>query len=231
MWSALEIFKDPSLLSRARAELKTAFSPTDLFNANFSSKILVALPLFQSIYAETLRLRVRAYAVRYTGRSELQLNEWAFPKKSIILASTTPAHMDSTIWNTKNGDHPVDSFWADRFLIYPNDPSSGPLKNKATKEAEPPPSIPPNTTTGPRFSLSGTNGVWLPYGGGPRMCVGRAFSKRAIIAASAMIVTLFEVEILADEKALRMDPKFYGLGGQQPMGRVPFRIKKRQEVI
>lgn len=139
--------------------------------------------------------------------------------------------MDSNIWNTKNGDHPVDSFWADRFLIYPNDPSSGPLKNKATKEAEPPSSIPPNTIKGPKFSLSGTNGVWLPYGGGPRVCVGRAFSKRAIIAASAMIVTLFEVEILADEKALRMDPKFYGLGGQQPMGRVSFRIKKRQEII
>lgn len=63
------------------------------------------------------------------------------------------------------------------------------------------------------------------------MCMGRAFSKRAIIAASAMMVTLFEVEILADEKALRMDPKFYGLGGQQPIGRVPFRIRKRTGMV
>lgn len=75
MWSTLEIFKDSSLLSRTRAELKKSFSPAALSDAHFSSQTLVALPLFQSIYAETLRLRVRAYAARYTGRSELQLNE------------------------------------------------------------------------------------------------------------------------------------------------------------
>lgn len=44
---------------------------------------------------------------------------------------------------------------------------------------------------------------------------------------AAMMITMFDAEILADEKALRMDPEFYGLGGQQPMGKVPFRIRKR----
>lgn len=63
------------------------------------------------------------------------------------------------------------------------------------------------------------------------MCIGRAFSKRAMDAASAMTVMLFDVGVLADEKALRMDPKFYGLGGQQPMGRVPFRSGKRRVMV
>lgn len=114
----LEIFKDPSLLSRTRAELRLSFPPTALSDAQLSSQTLVALPFLQSIYAEN-------------------------------------------------------------------------------------------------------NVLWLPYGGGPRECIGRAFSKRAIIAAGAMMVTSFEMEILVDEKALGMDPKIYGLGGQQPMGKVP----------
>ncbi len=231
MWCALEIFKDSSLLSRTRAELEDICLPNALSEAHFSSQTLVGLPLFQSIYAETLRLRVRAYAARYTDRSELQLNEWTFPRKSIILVSTTPAHMDSSVWNTRNGDYPVNVFWADRFLIYPNDPLSGPMTRKATGEDSPPSSLLPGATTVPKFSLSGTNGIWLPYGGGPRVCIGRTFSKRAIITAAAMMISLFDVEILADEKALRMDPKFYGLGGQQPTGRVPFRIRKRNMTV
>lgn len=77
------------------AELEKSFSSAALSDAHFSSQTLVGFPLFQSIYAETLRLRIRAYAARYTDRSELQINEWAFPKKSIILVSTTLAHIDS----------------------------------------------------------------------------------------------------------------------------------------
>ena len=43
------------------------------------------------------------------------------------------------------------------------------------------------------------------------------------------MVTLFDVEISADaDAALEMDPRFYGLGGQQPRGRVGFRIRRRE---
>ena len=229
MWSALEIFKDAGLLSRARAELNASCSPTALSETNFSSKTLLALPLFQSIYAETLRLRTSAYAARYTDRSELQVNEWTIPEKSIILVSSTAAHTDPNVWNTKNDKHPVHQFWADRFLIHPNESASGPIVNQAATQVSSLSSLPyTNSETTPKFSLSGTNGIWLPYGGGPRMCVGRSFSKRAMIAASAILISLFDVEILADEKALEMDPKYYGLGGQHPMGKVPFRIRKRK---
>ena len=139
--------------------------------------------------------------------------------------------MDSTLWNTKDGEHPVDTFWADRFLEYPGDPSSGPIKKKEREGSQPAKQSSFDTVDNePKFSLAGTNGVWVPYGGGPRVCIGRTVSKRAMIAASAMMVALFDVEILADEKALQMDPKLYGLGGQLPVGQVPFRIRKRRIV-
>ncbi|KAL9128893.1 MAG: hypothetical protein Q9217_002515 [Psora testacea] len=228
MWSTLETFKDPSLLARVRAEIKACCccNPTALSEGRFDSQLTIqALPLMQSIYAETLRLRVRAYAARYTDREQIRLNEWIFPKESILLVSTTPAHIDQTFWNTKGGAHPVDRFWSDRFLVYPNDPLSGPLAEPMKQPTTPSPS----DATAPKFSLAGTNGSWFPYGGGPRVCVGRAFSKRAIIAACAIMVIMFDIEILAEEKDLQMDPKFYGLGGQQPMGKVPFRIRRRKD--
>ena len=42
------------------------------------------------------------------------------------------------------------------------------------------------------------------------------------------MTTMFDIEILADEKALKMDTAFYGLGAQHPIGKVPFRMRKRQ---
>lgn len=229
MWTALETFKDPAVLERVRTELSGTFDQNSIHLAEFSASTLQALPLMQSIYAETLRLRVRAYAARYTDRTAFSIKRWFFPKKSIILVSTTEAHMDESFWNTKGGMHPIDKFWADRFLIYENDPTSGPqsktqLSQAQSNDSEVPESGP---SRGPRFSLAGTNGSWLPYGGGARACIGQAFSKRAMLAACAIMAMEFDVRILADEEALTMDPRFYGLGGQRPVGKVPFKIRRR----
>ena len=42
------------------------------------------------------------------------------------------------------------------------------------------------------------------------------------------MTTMFDLEIMADEKALAMNPKYFGLGGQLPVGAVPFRIRRRR---
>ena len=225
MWATLETFKDTALLTRVRAELDAVFDSTSILTASFSVQFLQTLPLLQSIYAETLRLYVRAYIARYTDRASLLLQKWLFPKKSIIMVSTYPAHMDNDFWNTQDGVHPVDEFWADRFLIHPGDPRSGPQKMTAHEPTE---CVTPDASASPKFSLAVTNGSWFPYGGGPRVCVGRAISKRCMMAACAIMASMFDVEILAEKTALEMDPKFYGLGGQRPIGDVRFRIRKRK---
>ena len=75
MWMTLEIFKDPTLLSRVRSELNTAFDLPPLISATFPIRTLITLPLLQSIYAETLRLYVRTCVPRSTGSEPLLLNQ------------------------------------------------------------------------------------------------------------------------------------------------------------
>lgn len=39
--------------------------------------------------------------------------------------------MDENLWNSgNNGEHPLDTFWPERFLLYQDNPSSGPLNPK-----------------------------------------------------------------------------------------------------
>ena len=100
----LEVFRDPILLSRVRSELEISFPSTNaILQMKFDSQTTQALPLLKSIYAETLRLRVNVYAVRYTGNEELQINNWVLPKERVVLVATGPAHMDEKFWNTKKG--------------------------------------------------------------------------------------------------------------------------------
>lgn len=232
MWMILEIFSDPSLLTRVRAELKTSFpNEHSILHMKFDSQTLDSLPLLKSIYAETLRLRIHIYAVRHTGDEALQINQWLLPKDRVVLVATAPAHMDETFWNTRDGVHPLDKFWADRFLVYPGDPRSGPKKPASIAHVEKVSPEATNTTTPvgvPQYSTEGTEGVWIPYGGGTRSCPGRFYSKHVMISACAMMVTLFDMEILADDAALKMNPLFYGFGGQYPVGKVPFRIRRRR---
>ncbi|KAJ8064073.1 hypothetical protein OCU04_007909 [Sclerotinia nivalis] len=124
--------------------------------------------------------------------------------------------------------YPLDKFGADRFLIHEDDSTSGPQKKKApqvqaknNRECESSPAI------SPKFSLAATDGSWLPYSSSARACFRQTIWKQAMLAACAIMITEFIVEILAGEEALEMDPNFYGLGGQQPMGKVPFRIRRK----
>jgi hypothetical protein len=126
IWTIIEVFNDQSLLSRVRAELRQIG-----FSAITSSQDLeklLSIPLLQSANAEVLRLRTEVQSVFYSEREDIKINEWRFPKKSIILVPAGPAHRDPNVWNTRDGEHPVNAFWADRFLVYPNDPRSGPKR-------------------------------------------------------------------------------------------------------
>ena len=231
MWQIYATFQDTFLLSRVRSELSTTFSETTSSEMAYDEEKFKDLHLFQSIYAETLRLRFYAYVVRYIEGNDLQINEWFYLKHSVILISTVPAHMNQTFWNTQNEAHPIDTFWSDRFLVYPSDPNSGPLKNAIGSATGGEGKGQGGTADdAPTFTTVGTNGSWIPYGGGPRTCPGRYFAKRVMLAACAMMVTLYDIElqIADDDPALKLNPKFYGWGGQRPSGKIPFRIRKRK---
>lgn len=201
------------------------------------------LPLLQSLYAETLRLRAAVAIVQSAEFGDFKFREWIFPKDKLLVISSRISHMNQDAWNTGiDNAHPVNTFWAERFLVFPDDPTSGPLKkthktatadttsfiNKGHRcSAEP--SAEENRYKTAKFSIGGLAGTWIPYGGGPGMCPGRHFAKQIIMLASAMMFTAFEVELRTGENwTPEADLRYDGLGVSPPKGAIPCRIRKRQ---
>ncbi|MCJ1245233.1 hypothetical protein MMC30_002436 [Trapelia coarctata] len=223
LWMIVEIFKDKDLLTRVRTELKAA--NLDRITLGQDIDTLLSLPLLQAVHAEVLRLRVEVQSVFYSEREDIRINEWRFPKKSLVLVPTGPAHRDTNVWNTQDGARPLDTFWADRFLAYPNDPRSGPIRKPAALAEKP---IRQKSNNEPKFISNGMADFYMPYGVGERTCPGRFFARREMVAFCAKIVNEFDVEILSREKDFKSNTIFYGLGTQRPLNRIPFKIRKRE---
>ncbi|KAA8644975.1 cytochrome P450 [Aspergillus tanneri] len=225
-WTVLEIFQDPALLAKVREEIKTC--TTDDPDTSFDIDRLLQSPLLQSIYAETLRLRVHIFIVRAPKKYNLQIRDWFIPVGKTLLMSSTPAHMDSNVWNTGARDeHPLDSFWAARFLRMPGNECSGPRKCIGVTNSPSTELKSPSKTSQTTFAPEDVEGSWIPYGGGPRMCPGRHFAKREIILTAAMMISLFDCEVLTDVRSLKMDMRGFGFGTLNVVGKVPVRIRRR----
>lgn len=156
------------------------------------------------------------------------------------MASSWFSGRDASVWNTGSPDHPhlVSEFWSERFLVYPNDPDSGPIKRSGTTsttttttsqgQKHEKTEYPPN----PKFSLSNTAGSWIPYGGGVKICPGRHFAKQEIIVVMALFLTMFEVEVLMTEEELRNamkpDQRFFMFGVMPPAGKIRARMRRKR---
>lgn len=160
MFSIYHIFKDPALLKRVRDSLKVDFGQTALLDIDPAE--LVKNPLLSSIQAEVLRLYVNVCVMVSSPHADVSLGRWWMPKGAAALVSSGITHMDDSYWNTREGLHPVCSFWADRFVTYPHDTSSGPVQPMARDQYLPDPQ---SSDGKPSFSLQGLEASWMPYGG------------------------------------------------------------------
>lgn len=183
--------------------------------------------LLQSMFAEILRLRVAALVVREPTVDHFSLpGGWSFKQHETLSMSTRTELMNPTVWNAGDAarPHPLDHFWAERFIVYPNDPRSGPLKEpkRRLKSADS-----KGSTEEGYFSLDGTTWNWVPFGGGRQLCPGRHFAKREILLTSAIILSAFEIELTID-KLPGPDEGVYGFGTMPPKGKAPCRIRRRR---
>lgn len=215
------IFKDPQLLKRVRDELEDMFGHESIRSIN--PKELSKAPLLSSVYAEVLRLYVKIYVMFSPQNQDASLGRWKLPKDKIGLLNSCISHMDPEFWNTKGGLHPVDCFWADRFLIDPSDPGSGPI-NPSLGER---PRLGDTVNNGkPFFSVEGLESSWFPYGGGYSVCPGRHLAKFTVIYTCAVLVNEVDIEFFTDD--LEFDSWRFGLGMQAPRNHISCRIKSRQ---
>lgn len=199
--------------------------------------------LVQSLYAETLRLRSSILVMRSLNRKDLVLDDWVIPRGTVAGVSSYDAHQSENVWNTgsEENPHPLTEFWAERFLVYPDDSNSGPLKpnyvpkpkllqpqHQATPSLSPSPVKPAAGTASdkaPYFSIDALSGIWIPYGGGQNKCPGRHFAKQEILLTLATLFSYFDIELIGP--APKVDWSSYGTGVLAPKGSVRFRIRKR----
>ena len=168
-WVTAHLFEDAQLRDRARTDVARlgTLDPKTLCQSS---------PVLSSVFAETLRLHSTMYSMLTARGADANLGKWRLPQGQIGVVNTGLSHMDETVWNTREGKHPVTSFWGDRFLVYPDDPASGPLhparrhhtavttKHKSDEGQEYASSAGADAD-GPTFSLEGLEGSWIPYGG------------------------------------------------------------------
>jgi cytochrome P450 len=203
-WVTLEVFKDPKILAIIRDEVKDCIKPDVTDHVSFDLPKLLKKPFLQAVLSETLRLRVNGFLVRRPMRDNLKIHEWTIPKDRFCLTSSTPGHMDPNVWcQDANAAHPVTEFWPERFL----------KTDKATGQIE--------------FSLKGTEGSWMPFGGGIHMCPGKVFAKHVICLTVATMVTRYDCIVTADKKAMEMSTRNFGFGTSAPIGKVPVLMRRR----
>lgn len=206
-WIIFNLYRDPALLEQVRAEVDSCLLSNVEGRVDLDLDALLKLPLLQAVYAETLRLRMHFYIIRMPDRIDLEIGKWSIPRRKVVVTSTTAAHRDSASWPTgMDNEHPVDKFWPGRFLQF----SSAESK--------------------PVFSTKTFEGSWIPYGGGPRQCPGRHFAKRQILLTAALMVVLFDCEVLPEGKDVGEDLSLSGFGGgvSHPAGKVPVRLRRRE---
>lgn len=153
----IHVANNVELTKRVREDVVSRLSQGSL--ADIDLKGLSNSPIISSIYAETLRLHVQTFTVVSSPIENISLGKFWLPRGELGLVNSHLAHTDNEFWNTKEDSFPLDTFWAERFLIDPADPSSGPSK------LGPGASHHESTNGAPYFSLKGLEGSWIPYGG------------------------------------------------------------------
>lgn len=233
-WFIFEIYRDPVLLARVKKELDSCllYSPNST-KPGFDINKLCSQPLIQSIYAETLRLRVAMFVTRTPDEQSYDLGPWKCPPKMDMVLSSRNSALNPNIWNagTTEDPHPLDTFWADRFLIYPDDPTSGPLKKEIFPNKDSRQEVVTNEKDQkptPSFSMEGVTRAWIPFGGGQRMCPGRHFAKQELIGTLAVLMTNYDIELrVPEDKWPDSDLRLFPFGGLPPNKKIPFSIRRK----
>ncbi|KAL6916309.1 hypothetical protein FSST1_007804 [Fusarium sambucinum] len=233
MWMLLSILLDKDLTDRVRAEMEPSFHEKSL---SFDFDRLYSAPLLNSIYLEILRVRVAAPVGRSSLIPNLKFGKWQMKQGVGMLSTSWVGGHDPDFWNTGStlpdgsDEHPVNKFWAERFLKYEDDPTSGPVRSADVKPSPETSRRTPEDDRKARVVTEGTQGYFYPYGGGTKMCPGRFFAKQQLMASVAVALRAYEIELIDPEAAAKIGPNmdYFPFGTIPPKGKVPARIRRRQ---
>jgi cytochrome P450 len=118
MWMIIEVTKDPALLQAIRQEVATAYltdPETGSRTISVEKVVTLPLPLPQSVFTETLRLRVNFNLTRNV-KEPITLDGFTMQKGSLLQAPSVVAHYDEATWASTG--HSATEFWAERHVKY-----------------------------------------------------------------------------------------------------------------
>ncbi|KAK6526158.1 hypothetical protein TWF281_011194 [Arthrobotrys megalospora] len=117
-WGIIYILRNPDLIPRLRAETETAIILSPELKIDLQA--LTKLPLFHSIYQESLRLTIANMAARIVTE-DTDLEGYNLKKGRLVVAPSYALHLSPVF---DNPGHPATEFWAERFMV------EGPEKSK-----------------------------------------------------------------------------------------------------
>ncbi|KAH6657631.1 cytochrome P450 [Truncatella angustata] len=233
-YSLLGLLLSENLEARITAEVDSAFIGTGL---NVDLPKLCSGKLLTSVYLESLRYSFGIMLIRVPTLDNFWLGGYAYGKKDTLVYSTWAAHHDAKFWNTGrisadgHAEHSVDSWWGERFLEYPDDPASGPIRKpdpEVYRQAK-------MTTRDAKDDqhatvvTAGLAGHFYPYGGGSTICPGRHFAKQELMAAVALLLRTFEFQLVDPAAAAKLQPDVgSAFGTMMPDRAVSARIRRRR---
>lgn len=211
----MDIVKDTSLLQAVRDEVSTALiTDPRTGERTLDSQKLVALPLLQSIFTETLRLRIN-FNITRDVKQPITLDGHTIAKGSMLQAPMIVSHYDESSWGAP--DHPAKEFWAERHIQYTSETDES---GKACRKRV--------------YAMAGRATSYFPFGGGANMCPGRHLSKYEVFLTIAVMVSQFDIELAGWTKAdgspsgrpAESDMRYCGAGAMPPDRDMQIRLRR-----
>lgn len=213
----MHILQDDSLLRRVRLQINPAFQSAAAGDQP-DIKVLLDDPLLNSVFHETLRLRVASTVGRTSLDDGLCLaGGWKVKAGVPIMFTGWLSGLDESAWNTGpclpdgQSQYPLGSFWADRFLECPGNPViNGPAKKRRIQPVRDSPEKSTSRTEWedgqPKASLVGLRGHFFPFGGGAYRCPGEAMAKQVVLTSVAIVLQNWSLKLVNPEEARKTEP-------------------------
>lgn len=216
IWTLLEVLRRPELAQGLASEINH-YSPSQ--GATYNVHAVISSPIVQSIFSETVRLRM-ASIVTHTTKERLQLDDfWVAPKDTRILIFPHHLSLSTAAWTrARSGsvEKPLDEYWPERFLV----------TNRTGSEAR---QIQRKHAAAPSFSMNGLEILNINMGSNVHPFLGSQCSQAIHAATLAVLFSNFEPQLcdprLFDEVVPL--PRDIAFGMLKPLDKIALRIRKR----
>ena len=216
-WTLVELHRRPQFVKALVASIDR-YSPSQ--GATYNIHDITNLPLVDSIFAETVRLRMASIAVHTQGKT-LQLDDhWIVPKDTPIVVFSHDISLNSEAWanaRSRTVEKPLEEYWAERFLV------SGRTESKASQRGQ------RNDASALSFDMEGLESLNINIGNGQQPVLGHDYMRAVHAASLAVLVNEFEVQLCDPEIFDVVVPpvREMAYGILKPVEKIAVRIRKR----